>query len=413
MELKGNLKNIPLHDVLLFIQEKEHTGYLDLRLNFPDNRYASLLVGDDLHERLIVRNGNLQGLQSLQDPDTWCRFMVRLGLIPRSEEKALHDRLSGLGDIFLQALAGVLESDGLTVRDRIQFLLGERAGWLFCADDGDFEFLFDDPPPPPPGWEPVAMDELAERGTECANVMNAFFAACPDPDTTLSVVPIGDDDPVPPSLSTEEWDLLRRVNGRKTILHFLRESRLPLHMAAYHLLALMKEGYIEASARGEGDEAGEEDRVCNGKRPSGLRRMFRGSRSEEEAPRDSVGRMCLLANRFITQAGDAGADFRRIWKEIRRTRPLASVLEVGEDGFHPGQFAADLEAWGGHAEDWQDVEVETREALEALVSRLYRDLFLKEGKKRADAALRRVLQEVPEEDGIPSFNTLQESLPAA
>jgi hypothetical protein len=243
--------------------------------------------------------------------------------------------------------------------------------------------------------------------------MSAFFAACPDPDTTLSVVPIVDDDPVPPSLSADEWDILRRVNGRKTILHFLRESRMPLHLAAYHLLALMKEGYIEAFATGGETGTGGEEPSTEGKRPGRLRQMFRGNRGGEELPRDPVGRMCLLANHFIAQAGNVGAGFRPTWDEIKRTRPLASVLAVGEDGFFPHQFAAEVQAWGGHAEDWRDVEVETREALEALVGRLYRDLFLKEGKKRADAVLRRVLQEAPEEDGMPSFDNLQESLPAA
>jgi hypothetical protein len=259
------------------------------------------------------------------------------------------------------------------------------------------------------------MDDLVERGTECADVMKAFFSACPDPGTILNVVPIGEDDPVPPALSSEEWDILRRVNGRKTVLHFLRESKQPLHLAVCHLLGLVKEGYVRTSVpEGCGESDAEEGAPgTTGKRPKRLLRVFRGSRDEDETPRDPVGRLCLLANRFLDLAGISGEGFRQTWGEIQRIHPLASLLAVAEDGFSPSQFATEVEAWGRHADDWQDVEHEIREALQALVSRLYRNLFLKEGKKRADAVLRRVLQEMPEEDEMSSLANLQESLPAA
>jgi len=416
MELKGKLNEVSLPEVLQFIEQREHTGYLELRLDFADNNYARLLAGDFLEERIIVRNGQLHGLAFLNAPDTWCRYMVRADLVPRNEEKSLHDRLEGLGDIFLQALAGVLEADGTPLRDRVEFILTERAGWLFLADAGEFQFEFDDPPQPLPGWNSISLADFIQRGTECADIMRAFFQACPDPDASVSIVPIPDDAPPPPAITAEEWGILRRVNGRKTVLHFLRESRLPIHLTVANLLGLMREGYLRIGAGSEEqDDAESPDDSATEESPrrkGSLRRMFQGSRGGA-VPDDPVGRMCLLVNRFIDQSGAVKRSFRDTWNDICRNRPLASALAPCEDGFQPGEFATTLEAWGNHKQDWADVEHETREALEALMSRMYRDLFLKEGKKRADSVLRRVLQELPEGEGTDSIARLGETLPAA
>jgi len=417
MELRGKLDTFPLADVLRFIEEKGHTGYLGLRLEFDGNHYARRLLGSGLEERLLIEGGRLHGLSSLRSADTWCRLLVRGELISRSEEKALRERLALLGDLLLQTLTGVLDLEGGQVRERMELYLRERAAWLFAARGGDFWFEFEGPPPMPAGWQAVSLGDLVRQGPEYAQMLHSLFSRCPDPWARVQVITSGADDPPPDVLLPGEWETLARVNGRRAVEDLLRESRLPIYETATHLVSLREHGSIEIISEPAPREK-VAPKVRERSRRVGRMGRWRGllqiGRGVEEAPKDIVGRTCLLVNCLLEHAGEFAEELDESWHEILHTHPLASVLTLGEAGFDPHEFRSVMKAWGGNAEDWRDIEDEARDALWTLLSRFYHDLVVVGDKKRADAIFRRAWQDYPGDgDGIPKIEDLEAILPAA
>jgi hypothetical protein len=416
MELKGKLGTFPLSDVLRFIEEKGHTGYLGLHLQFEENSYPHRLLGPTLDERLMIEKGRLHGLASLKSAETWCQLLIRGGTIPKAKEKELRQKLEWVGDLMLQNLSGLLDLEGSAVRERMELFLKERVAWLFVAQDGDFWFEFEQPLPMPAGWEAVPLGELIEQGPERARMLEGLSSSCPDPSAKARVIPLGEDDAPRGVLSPGEWDTLARVNGRRTVEDLIRDSRLPVYETARHIVRLKEHLYMElVSAEKQQPSEGEEPRRdAKGSRAGRLRGMFQIGRGTDEIPEDLIGKTCFYVNRLIEHAGDSVQSPEQAWEKVLHVHPLASLLTLAQSGFDPLQFGEAVAAWGGHEEDWKDIESETREALLKLLNNYYREMVHSQGKKRADSVFRRAWQNLPASDGaVPKIEELEEALSAA
>lgn len=416
MELKGRLATFPLSDVLQFIEEKGHTGYLGLNLEFAEASYPRRLLGSSLNERLVIEKGRLHGLASLKSPQTWSRLLARGGVIPRWKEKGLRERLEFVGNLLLQTLTGMLDLDAGAIRERMEFFLRERSAWLFFAQDGDFWFEFEQPPSMPPGWEAVPLGELIQQGPVYAQMLESLSTVCSDPTAVVRVVALGPDRPPPETLEEGEWETLARVNGHRAVEDLLRDSRLPVYETAGHIVRLREHGYIQFMTRSKASETGEAEksREEKGSRIGRLRGMLQLGRGTEEIPENGVGKICVLVNRLIAHAGDCLPDLRAAWSETRRVYPLASVLSPTDKGFDLQEFGRTMSEWGGNNVDWKEVEAETGQALSALIRRFYLDLVHSEGKKRAGSIIRRAWQDFPTDDGlVPKLEELEAELSAA
>jgi len=210
--LQGNLSTFSLQDVLEFVDEKKHTGVLEIAQD---------------HETMQVyfERGKVVCFSGLLDGSKIGRLLYRRGIIGKSQ----YESLSGLqNDTFCSALGTTVELTDAVAKEQLVDCLRiqeiEETVALFSLTEGNFKFSLQETKFPGLLRRNVAIPEFLEKGKQLRAHWKQIQTALPNQDLfpripDLDKVELEKMDP-----KVDLWTTLAVVDGRRSVSELARIS---------------------------------------------------------------------------------------------------------------------------------------------------------------------------------------------
>ena len=201
MRLEGTLDAFSLPDIFQLLSFTKKTGTLHLRR-------------EACHGAVHVRAGAVTGARADVRRQALGRRLVGAGLVDDQTLAAAVEQLvdrpgAGLG----RMLAERAELDPETVRALAAEQATDAVFDLMRWPDGEFAFIVDEPDPDDLGAA-LPVEQVVEESNRRLAAWAALTAAVPAPGAVVSFAPAPATAPV---LTTDEWQLLSLVDGRRTV----------------------------------------------------------------------------------------------------------------------------------------------------------------------------------------------------
>jgi len=406
MELEGRLTAFPLPEVLQFLAHGKMTGIL------------SVSSGES-EVRLEIRDGKIVNSSTMDRPNKVGEMLARRGVVPRSQiEEALeaqHADQKGrlIGQILVER--GRISEEQL--RNTIQLQVEEDIWGLFGWRDGEFKFEHGDPSQLRPAIAEIEIGPLLLEDSQRWDEWKIIVKTVPDNSAVFGVAPPSVADRKPLALQEQEWEVLRRLNGRLNVGSIIASTGFSTFETYRILNTLVSAGLAARRAAEEGgptaapagealqaeraDEAGAHgpeaalDAVESGSAPARLWRVggFLGRRwgESEKEEKAAVSPKGPEAG-FVTPVGLCGACLNDLmdalganpafafgerdrnllgdlWWPIVNSCPKADLLAVRGNHLDVEQFEA-FAAMADKEETIQGCYEDAMEALGRLFSRL-------------------------------------------
>ncbi|MCW2622902.1 MAG: hypothetical protein JWL64_2504 [Frankiales bacterium] len=235
MRLEGTLDAFSLPDIFQLLSSTKKTGTLHLRRELG-------------HGAVHLRDGKLTGARSDVRRQALARRMVGAGLVDDDKladavEQLVDEPLAGLGKVLAGALDEKVAANlaGEQVTDAVFELLR----W----NEGDFAFVDAEIDPDDLGVA-LSVDEVVAEGKRRLENWTELTASVPDPEALVAFAPAPTE---PPVLSTEEWQLLQLVDGRRTVSDLVQLSGRGDYALVSMLAGMVDRGLLVVSRPADGD----------------------------------------------------------------------------------------------------------------------------------------------------------------
>lgn len=289
--LAGELGAFALPDLVAFVHQSKLSGVLTVSTADGDRTVSFL-------------DGEVRGARSEAPGERLAEVAVRLGHLPPEHLAAA----LALGDG--RALGKLLVERGLVPAPTAWRCVHEQVAVVFHAmlltREGVFTLVAGEPPEPGAPLS-VSTQSLLMDGIRRVDEMALFRGRIPGPDAVLRRTPAA----LPTALEPLEEELLRLVDGRRTVADLGRAAHLSLFDATKAFYHLAEAGHVEASAeRADGRACGADERA--GIVAEGMSALLR----EVWAAVEAAGRRELLAAAVRTFLADPADRFAALWAGV-------------------------------------------------------------------------------------------------
>lgn len=241
--LQGSIDRFKLPEIFQLLAASQKTGTLGIqkddnivmiylkkgRINYAYGPRHSRHLGQLLREKGKISTSQLKDAVETQSSISLSR---RLG------EILLEKRYIDQGDL------------REAVTEQIEELIYSLLGW----ENGSFKFYDNQYPTREEITVDISVENVILEGVRRIDEVNRLKEILPDYETPLKITAISDGLVRDISLTTEEWNLLAEIDGRKTIRHFVENSALGEMKTLEKLATLQLAGLITT---GEADDTPE------------------------------------------------------------------------------------------------------------------------------------------------------------
>ncbi len=240
--LCGNLKHLPLSDILLGLQRSEKTGILEIKKGF-------------ICKKIFIKNGDLIFANSNQEDDRFGELLLKSGRITLEQYYRSVDEMKKTGKRQGTILAelGCLKPKELawTIIQQVEeIILG-----LFQWEDGEFEFKEGPLPSDEAITLKLSVGNLIYRGIKRIDNFTYFKNL----GLSMNAIPDYSDNPMnlfqDIKLEEMEREVLFLIDGRRTIQEILSTSPLDNFKTLKILYALLKIKIIEYKEKDKMEES--------------------------------------------------------------------------------------------------------------------------------------------------------------
>ncbi|MDX1388255.1 MAG: DUF4388 domain-containing protein [Acidobacteriota bacterium] len=230
MAIHGDLRTMPVAELLRWVGSENRTGTLELERN-------------SIHKRIVFRDGRVVACGS-DDPATLLgQYLLSRGAITREQlQAALREQeCSGknLGEIFVGNGSIAKEEEADFVRAKAE----ETIYGVFDWDDAIFRFEVDAPSNPNLLWLELEIDEIIRRGHERQEDVSDASDVLQDDAVILARTGV----PAPSEVTGDAVAvrILQLIDGERTIAELLLLTHAPEFVVRKLLVGLLRGGQVE------------------------------------------------------------------------------------------------------------------------------------------------------------------------
>jgi len=403
--MQGNLKQVPLPEVLQFISMGKSTGILQLR-------QGSAEITLSIHNGKIVNSSSLERKRRLGD------LLVNRGLLRRSELSRLLNLQKTvesdkrLGEILVEREI----VDNATIRETLRLQLEEEVWHLFGWEDGEFKFETVPGDKLGPPIVQIDIEPMILEGTRRNDEWKKIEQYIPHDRVVLATfIDNPDDFERDITLREEEWEVLSKVNGRFSVRAIVSRANMGRFEVHSILTQFVKSGLVRivqqdpsafvAAANGADARVapGAEDPAP---RSSGffgvLSRRPRAGGEESQAYLSPLGAIAHFVTQLVSRVValkeyKAGPEDSRIvalvWCDLLQVYTRADLARAEGQRIDVSALERYFECCG-FAEAIDDCYEDALEALLALLRTIYAHFCRQAGEKAVSRVARELVDEM-------------------